>query len=139
MLCDGNTFNYGYIGQRATGPKAGDYLVVGPGWKGKTPAGIKKVFHSTTQFSLVAYRTQLFNPQDMPNVVKVQSGYKARPLSAYLKKPAPPPRRRSIFPRSTTTWRRPNFGSTWRSQCLSRRQVRKSLRFASSSKNLPQR
>lgn len=26
MLCDGNTFNYGYIGQRATGPEAGDYL-----------------------------------------------------------------------------------------------------------------
>ena len=23
MLCDGNTFNYGYIGQRATGPDAG--------------------------------------------------------------------------------------------------------------------
>src|SRR3977135_2325038 len=26
MLCDGNTFNYGYIGTRATGPDAGDYL-----------------------------------------------------------------------------------------------------------------
>jgi len=99
MLCDGNTFNYGYIGQRATGPTAGDYLVVGPGWKGETPAGIKKVFHSTTQFSLVAYRTQLFNPQDMPNVVKVQSGYKALPLSAYLKKPAPPAAPAIDFPK----------------------------------------
>lgn len=89
MLCDGNTFNYGYIGQRATGPEAGDYMVVGPGWKGETPAGIKKVFHSTTFFSAVAYRTQLFNPADMPNVVKVQSGYKVQPLSAYLKQPAP--------------------------------------------------
>lgn len=99
MLCDGNTFNYGYIGQRATGPEAGDYLVVGPGWKGKTPAGIKKVFYSTTQFSLVAYRTQLFNPADMPNVVKVQSGYKAQPLSAYLKKPAPPAAPAIDFPK----------------------------------------
>ncbi len=26
MLCDGNTFNYGYIGSRATGNDAGDYL-----------------------------------------------------------------------------------------------------------------
>ena len=34
MLCDGNTFNYGYIGSRATGNEAGDYLVVGPDWKG---------------------------------------------------------------------------------------------------------
>jgi len=28
MLCDGNTFNYGYIGSRATGSEAGDYMVV---------------------------------------------------------------------------------------------------------------
>jgi hypothetical protein len=55
MLCDGNTFNYGYIGSRATGNEAGDYLVVGPDWKGETPAGVKKVFHATTQFSLIAY------------------------------------------------------------------------------------
>ena len=55
MLCDGNTFNYGYIGSRATGPDAGDYMVVGPDWKGETPAGIKKVFQSSTQFSIAAY------------------------------------------------------------------------------------
>jgi hypothetical protein len=90
MLCDGNTFNYGYIGSRATGNEAGDYLVVGPDWKGETPSGIKKVFRSTTQFSLAAYRTQLINPADMPNVIKVQAGYKVQPLSAYLKRPAPP-------------------------------------------------
>jgi hypothetical protein len=89
QLCDGNTFNYGYIGQRATGPEPGDYMVVGPNWKGETPAGIKKVFRSSTQFSLAAYRTQLLNPKDMPNVIKVQSGYKVQPLSAFLKQPAP--------------------------------------------------
>ena len=90
MLCDGNVFNYGYIGSRATGNEAGDYLVVGPDWNGATPAGIKKVFHSTTQFAITIFRTQLFNAEDMPNVVKVQAGYKAQPLSAYLKQPAPP-------------------------------------------------
>ena len=92
MLNDGNTFNYGYIGSRATGNDAGDYMVVGPNWKGETPAGIKKVFRSTTDFSLAAYRTQLINAKDMPNVEKVQAGYKAQPLSAYLKQPAPPAR-----------------------------------------------
>ena len=51
---------------------------------------IKKVFRSSTQFSAVAYRTQLFNPEDMPNVVKIQAGYKVQPLSQYLKQPAPP-------------------------------------------------
>lgn len=99
QLIDGNTFNYGYIGSRATGNDAGDYMVVGPDWKGETPAGIKKIFRSSTQFSLAAYRTQLFNPGDMPNVVKIQSGYKAQPLSAYLKQPAPPAAPAINFPK----------------------------------------
>jgi hypothetical protein len=89
QLCDGNTFNYGYIGTRATGPEAGDYMVVGPDWKGATPPGIKKVFNSSTQFSMVIFRTQLFNPKDMPNVIKIQGGYKTQPLSTFLKQPAP--------------------------------------------------
>jgi hypothetical protein len=89
MLCDGNVFNYGYIGSRATGYEAGDFLVVGPDWKGQTPAGIKKVFRSSTQFSITIFRTQLFNAEDMPNVIKVQAGFQAQPLSAYLKQPAP--------------------------------------------------
>ena len=89
-MIDGNTYNYGYIGSRATGPEAGDYMVVGPDWKGEKPAGIKKVFTSTTPFALTVYRTQLFNPADMPNVEKVQAGYKVQPLSSFLKQPAPP-------------------------------------------------
>jgi hypothetical protein len=99
QLEDGNTFNYGYIGSRATGNEAGDYMVAGPDWKGETPAGIKNVFHSTTQFSLAGYRTQLFNPEDMPNVVKVQAGYKVQPLSAFLKQPAPPAAPAINFPK----------------------------------------
>jgi len=87
QLEDGNTYNYGYIGSRATGTEPGDYMVVGPDWKGATPPGIKKVFRSTTQFSVAGYRTQLFGADDMPNVEKVQAGYKAQPLSAYLKQP----------------------------------------------------
>ena len=88
MLNDGNTFNYGYVGSRATGNAGGDYLVVGPRWRGETPRGIKQVFHATTDFSLAIFRTQLFDAKDMPNVKKVQAGYRARPLSAYLKQPA---------------------------------------------------
>ena len=99
QLEDGNTFNFGYIGSRATGNEAGDYIVVGPDWNGETPAGIKKVFRSTTQFALAGYRTQLFNPADMPNVVKVQEGYKAQPLSAFLKRPAAPAAPAINFPK----------------------------------------
>jgi hypothetical protein len=85
QLEDGNTYNYGYIGSRATGSEAGDYMVVGPDWKGATPPGIKKVFRSSTQLSAAAYRTQLFNPDDIENVKKVQAGYKVQTLPAYLK------------------------------------------------------
>jgi hypothetical protein len=109
MLCDGNTFNYGYIGSRATGPDAGDYLVAGPDWQGETPAGIKKVFRSSTQFSAAAYRTQLFNAADMPNVVKVQAGYKAQPLSAFLKQPAPPAAPAINFPKIDKEMVKTNF------------------------------
>ena len=109
MLCDGNTFNYGYIGSRATGSEPGNYMIVGPDWKGDTPAGIKKVFHSTTQFSLAVYRTQLFNPADMPNVVKVQSGYKAQPLSAFLKQPAPSAAPAINFPKINLELAKTNF------------------------------
>src|SRR5205807_2373765 len=75
QLIDGNTFNYGYIGSRATGSDAGDYMVVGPGWQGTTPPGIKKVFQSSTQFSAVAYRTLIFNAEDKLNVEMDMSGY----------------------------------------------------------------
>jgi hypothetical protein len=98
QLCDGNTFNYGYIGSRATGNDPGDYLVAGPDWTGETPPGIRQVFRSSTQFSLAIFRTQLFGPEDMPNVLKVQSGYRVRPLSAYLKQPAPPAAPEIAFP-----------------------------------------
>src|SRR5439155_14152750 len=40
-----------------------------------------------TQFSVAGYRTQLFGADDMSNVEKVQAGYKAQPLSLYLKQP----------------------------------------------------
>jgi hypothetical protein len=99
MLCDGNTYNYGYIGSRTTGSEAGDYMVVGPNSKGAPPPGIKKVFPSSTQFSLAIFRTQLFNPDDLDNVKKVQTGYKVQTLSAYMKAPAPPPAPVIDFPK----------------------------------------
>src|SRR5216684_2353333 len=109
MLCDGNTFNYGYIGSRATGSEAGDYMVVGPNWQGATPPGIRTVFQSTTQFSAAAYRTQLFNSADMPNVEKVQAGYKVQPLSAYLKQPATVAAAAVDFPKANAELVKKNF------------------------------
>lgn len=109
QLIDGNTYNYGYIGSRATGNEPGDYMVVGPDWKGDTPAGIKKVFQSTTPFALTVFRTQLFSADDMPNVVKIQAGYKAQPLSAFLNQPVPAAAPKIDFLPATTSGIKANF------------------------------
>ena len=91
QMMDLYTFNFDYVGSRTTGNNGGDYLLVGPNWKGPVPKGIAKVIRSETQLVNVVGRTQLFNPGDLDNVRKIQAGYKLRPLSEYLGKPAPPP------------------------------------------------
>ncbi|WOH78777.1 DUF1254 domain-containing protein [Bradyrhizobium sp. BEA-2-5] len=99
QLIDLNTYNFGYVGSRATGSDAGSYLVAGPRWTGATPAGIKKVFRSTSDFCLALFRTQLFDPADIEAVKKVQAGYKAQPLSSFLNRPAPSPASAPSFPK----------------------------------------
>jgi len=90
QLIDWYTFNFGYVGSRTTGNGGGRYLIAGPSWKGDKPDGIAKVFRCETEFAFAIFRTQLFNPDDIENVKKVQAGYKLQPLSAFLKKSAPP-------------------------------------------------
>ncbi|MFL5190422.1 MAG: DUF1254 domain-containing protein, partial [Microvirga sp.] len=109
QLIDGNTYNFGYMGSRATGNDAGSYLVVGPDWKGEKPSGIKQIFSSTTPFVFANFRTQLFSPGDMPSVERIQAGYKAQPLSAFLKQPAPPAAPRIEFLPATTAGIKDNF------------------------------
>jgi hypothetical protein len=90
QLVDMYTHNYGYMGSRSTGNGAGSYLVAGPDWSGDAPPGIARVFRCETRFSLVIFRTQLFNAADMENVKRIQSGYRAQPLSSFLGTAAPP-------------------------------------------------
>ena len=92
MLRDGNHSNCGYIGSRATGNEAGDYMIAGPDWDGETPSTVKKVFRSSTRFSIALYRTRLFNPEDIGNVRKIQAGYKVETLSSHLRQSPPPVR-----------------------------------------------
>jgi len=89
QIIDLYTHNFGYIGSRATGNDTGSFLIAGPGWKGQTPKGMKQVIRSETELLIAIYRTQVFNPGDLDNVKKVQTGYKVQPLSAFLGQPAP--------------------------------------------------
>ncbi|QZH65051.1 DUF1254 domain-containing protein [Mycolicibacterium farcinogenes] len=88
QFIDSYTYNFAYVGSRTTGNGGGKYLLAGPSWKGDKPAGITDVIRSDTDFALVIYRTQLFDPNDIDNVKKIQGGYTVEPLSAFAKKSA---------------------------------------------------
>ena len=84
QLIDLYTFNFAYLGTRSFGNDGGVFMITGPGWSGDSPKGIKATFHSDTEFAYLLFRTQLFNPADLANVKKIQSGYKAEPLNKFL-------------------------------------------------------
>ena len=90
QFIDGYTYNFDYVGTRTTGNAGGNYLLAGPGWTGDKPAGIDKVIRSETDLDFVLYRTQLFGPDDLDNVTKIQSQYQVQPLSTFLNQSAPP-------------------------------------------------
>jgi hypothetical protein len=83
------TQNFAYIGVRSTGFGAGNYMFVGPKWRGKKPAGIKQVFKAESDIVGTLTRTALQGPNDVPNVKALQAQYKLQPLSAFLKQSAP--------------------------------------------------
>ncbi len=92
------TYNCAYIGSRATGNDAGDFLMTGPQWEGRIPERFRKVFKSETQIVGILGRTQLKGPDDMENVKRVQSGFRLTTLSAFEKRPVPPAALELRFP-----------------------------------------
>jgi hypothetical protein len=90
QLMDLYTFNFAYIGSRATGNEGGSYLIAGPAWQGEVPVGIAQVIRSETSLVSVVGRTQLFNPADLDNVKRIQASYNVQPLSAFLGTTPPP-------------------------------------------------
>lgn len=89
QLVDAYTYNFDYLGTRATGNDGGSFLIAGPGWTGETPDGITKVIRAETDFVLAIYRTQLFGPDDIDNVRAIQAKYELAPLSTFAGTPAP--------------------------------------------------
>ena len=84
QFIDQYTFNFAYVGSRATGNEGGSFLLAGPRWKGSKPDGITSVIQSETDFVFVLFRTQLFDSSDIDNVKAIQAGYKVQSLSAFL-------------------------------------------------------
>ncbi len=57
--------NFAYVGKRATGTGAGEYLISGPGWKGTVPQGMNRIF-SPNNSVLVIGRTLVEIDGDLP-------------------------------------------------------------------------
>ncbi len=89
QLIDLYTHNFNYLGTRTTGNDGGSFLLAGPSWQGETPKGIINVIRCETELALGLFRTQLFNPDDLANVKKIQEQYSVKPLSVFLGQAAP--------------------------------------------------
>lgn len=93
------THNFAYVGVRATGFEAGNYLFVGPNWKGEAPPGITKVFRAETDIIGTLTRTSINGPADVPSVRALQQQYVLMPLSEFAAQKPPPPAPAIEFPK----------------------------------------
>src|ERR1700722_9182325 len=56
--------DFAYVGTRATGTQAGDYLITGPGWKGTVPSGMTQI-SSPNNSVLVIGRVLVYGDSDL--------------------------------------------------------------------------
>lgn len=81
---------FGTGGSRQPDTNAGDYLIVGPGWNGTPPAGIRKVFQSSTRYAWFIVEMAAQGPQDFPKIHALQDQLKITPLGAWGTNYTPP-------------------------------------------------
>jgi hypothetical protein len=75
-------------GWRTTGTKAGNFLLVPPGWNGKVPDGFTRIA-APTPYVWIIGRTKTDGPADYDAVHAIQKGYKVTPLSQWGKPAVP--------------------------------------------------
>jgi hypothetical protein len=89
--------NFGYVGQRTTGTVAGDFAIVGPGWHGELPPGVRGVEPAPTPWVLVLGRTAVTGTADLPAARELQQQYRLTPLSLWGVAGAVVPDRRDVY------------------------------------------
>jgi hypothetical protein len=72
--------NFAYVGKRATGTKAGDYLLSGPGWKGTVPTGMTQI-SSPNNSVLVIGRVFVASDSDQPTAFALARQIQLSPLN----------------------------------------------------------
>jgi len=82
QLIDAYANTFQYVGRRATGTKAGTYVIAGPKWQGSLPAGARRI-DAPTDLVLAFTRTLVTGDADLPAAQKIHSKYALAPLSSY--------------------------------------------------------
>jgi hypothetical protein len=77
-------------GTRTTGTGAGEFAIVGPGWRGELPAGAEELRSSTNLIWIIGRTYCTGTPEDYAAVHALQDQCKLVPLSAYGKSYTPP-------------------------------------------------
>ena len=81
---------FAYPAGATNGYSGGDFVLIGPGWKGTLPAGMRRIY-SPTRWVLLQPRIHMKIPEDLPGAKQVLSEITTQPLSKYLGTPAPAP------------------------------------------------
>ena len=84
---------FAYVGTRATGGRAGTWVITPPGWSGTLPAGAARLESPTPQFFLLG-RFLVDGDADVANVLALRGQVRLEPLSRLTgtaPAPAPPP------------------------------------------------
>ena len=80
QLTDPFDVNFAYVGTRATGTQAGDYLITGPDWKGQVPSGMKQI-SSPNNSVLVLGRILVYSDSDLATAYALTRQIQLTPLN----------------------------------------------------------
>jgi hypothetical protein len=90
QLLDAWTGSFAYVGTRATGGRAGTWVITPPGWDGGLPEGAQQIEAPTPQLMLLG-RFLVDGVDDVADVTAIGRRSSLRPLSAVTGGPVPPP------------------------------------------------
>jgi hypothetical protein len=79
QFTDPFNIDFAYVGTRKTGTQASDYLIIGPGWKGTVPQGMKQI-SSQDNSVLVVGRILVYSDSDLTTAYNLAKQMQLTPL-----------------------------------------------------------
>lgn len=83
QFTDSFNVDFAYVGTRTTGTQAGDYLITGPGWKGRLPSGMKQI-SSPNNSVLIIGRILVYGDTDLATAYNLAKQIQIAPLTGRL-------------------------------------------------------